>query len=294
MVEYSKTERNEFQALYDNIRYSFSQSFKQLVKDEKNNSIFITNTTKKISGAENSTDNAEINAIRQNKANAEYELLRLAGVNHSLAEQKEILNKEIAHKQKVLTELDKKATVNNKDKEKDEIAARLIGELSTFLNRLRIKKKVSLERKIKDAIDKLMHKSDFIHKIQIEVTDDVIDIVLLATDGTIISKDRLSKGEQQLYATAILKALVDESRIEFPVFIDSPLQKFDSRHAKNIIEQFYPTVSKQVVIFPLLGKELSEDEYNALLPNVNSAYIIRNENNRSLFESITPSEMFKK
>ncbi len=294
LVEYSKTERNEFQALYDNIRYSFSQSFKQLVKDEKNNSIFITNTTKKISGAENSTDNAEINAIRQNKANAEYELLRLAGVNHSLAEQKEILNKEIAHKQKVLTELDKKATVNNKDKEKDEIAARLIGELSTFLNRLRIKKKVSLERKIKDAIDKLMHKSDFIHKIQIEVTDDVIDIVLLATDGTIISKDRLSKGEQQLYATAILKALVDESRIEFPVFIDSPLQKFDSRHAKNIIEQFYPTVSKQVVIFPLLGKELSEDEYNALLPNVNSAYIIRNENNRSRFDSITPSEMFKK
>lgn len=28
LVEYSKTETNEFQALFDNIRYSFSQSFK--------------------------------------------------------------------------------------------------------------------------------------------------------------------------------------------------------------------------------------------------------------------------
>lgn len=294
LVEYSKTERNEFQALYDNIRYSFSQTFKQLVKDEKNNSIFIINTTKKISGAENSADNAEINAIRQNKANAEYELLRLSGVNHSLAEQIEILNRDIVQKQKLLSDLDKKATVNSKDQEKDEIAARLIGELTTFLNRLRIKKKISLERKIKDAIDKLMHKSDFINKVEIEVNDDIIDIVLTATDGSIINKDRLSKGEQQLYATSILKALVDESGIEFPVFIDSPLQKFDSRHAKNIIEQFYPTVSKQVVIFPLLGKELSEEEYDALLPNVNSAFIIRNECNRSRFEMIKPSEMFKK
>lgn len=170
--------------------------------------------------------------------------MRLSGVNHILAEQLEVLKKECVSKSKALSELDKKASVNNKDREKDEIAERLIAELSTFLNRLRITKKVSLERKIKDAIDKLMHKSDFIHKVLIEVTDDVIDIVLLAADGTIINKDRLSKGEQQLYATAILKALVDESGIEFPVFIDSPLQKFDSRHAKNIIEQFYPTVSK--------------------------------------------------
>lgn len=294
LVEYSKTEINEFQALYDNIRYTFSQSFKQLVKDEKNNSIFLTKTTKKITDAEKSTDNAEINAIRQDKAIAEHRLIELYGINKVLLDKVEALSKDKLQKAKVLSDLDKKYVVNNRDAEKDEIAARLIGELTTFLNRLRIKKKISLEKKIKDAIDKLMHKSDFIHKVLIEVTDDIIDIVLLAVDGTVINKDRLSKGEQQLYATAILKALVDESGIEFPVFIDSPLQKFDSRHAKNIIEQFYPTVSKQVVIFPLLGKELSEEEYNALLPNVNSAYIIRNENNRSRFDSIAPSEMFNK
>ena len=90
--------------------------------------------------------------------------------------------------------------------------------------------------------------------------DDIIEIELLDKVGESISKEKLSKGEQQLYATAILNALVEESGIEFPVFIDSPLQKFDSIHSHNIITKFYPNVSKQVVIFPLLGKELSEND----------------------------------
>ena len=95
-----------------------------------------------------------------------------------------------------------------------------------------------------------------------------------------------------MYATAILKALVDESGISFPVFIDSPLQKFDSIHSKNIITKFYPAVSKQVVIFPLLGKELSETEYADLLPNVNSAYVISNKGGISSFKRVAPEKIF--
>lgn len=61
----------------------------------------------------------------------------------------------------------------------------------------------------------------------------------------------------------------------------------------NIITKFYPNVSKQVVIFPLLGKELSEDEYNALLPNVNSVYIIENDDHCSSFKMVAPEKLFK-
>ena len=123
--------------------------------------------------------------------------------------------------------------------------------------------------------------------------ENIIEIELIDKSGEIISKEKLSKGEQQLYATAILKALVEESGIDFPVFIDSPLQKFDSIHSRNIITKFYPSVSKQVVIFPLLGKELSEDEYNALLPNVNKVYIIENEEGCSSFRKVTPNKLFE-
>lgn len=294
LLDYTDSERNEFQALFDNIRYSFNQTFKQLVKDEKNNSIFLSKTLKKISQAEASSDNAEINNIRVLKADAENRLLKLENENRLLSEKLGLAKKEQAVKKKQLTELTKRVSTDDDDKKKDEIAERLIGELSAFLFKLKVKKKFSLEKRIKSEMSKLMHKIDFINGVKIELNDDIIDIVLVDKDGVAISKDRLSKGEQQLYATSILKALVDESEIEFPVFIDSPLQKFDSRHSQNIITQFYPTVSKQVVIFPLLGKELSEDEYNSLLPNVNSAYIIRNKDNRSSFEMINPKQMFEK
>ena len=79
-----------------------------------------------------------------------------------------------------------------------------------------------------------------------------MDIDLFDSNDQLINKESLSKGEQQLYATALLKALVDESGINFPVFIDSPLQKFDKEHSNNIIKQFYPEISSQVVLFPLL------------------------------------------
>ena len=87
-----------------------------------------------------------------------------------------------------------------------------------------------------------------------------------------IRKESLSKGQQQIYASALLKGLVEESDINFPVFIDSPMQKFDEEHSQNIIKYFYPDVSEQVVIFPLINKELTEKEYLSLKSNIYTSY----------------------
>jgi hypothetical protein len=56
---------------------------------------------------------------------------------------------------------------------------------------------------------------DLYNKLQLQAVPIGLDIF----NDEIIDKDSLSKGEQQLYATALLKALVDESGIKFPVFI---------------------------------------------------------------------------
>lgn len=293
LVDYNDNEANEFQALFDNIRYSFSTIFKQLVKDIKNNALFLAKTQRKIVEAEYDDNNADIKKIRMRKAEVDELLVQFDIRTRQLSELIGTLNKDLKVLKKQLSEVAKHVRVNKSDKEKDIIAERLIAELITFLFELRAKRKFSLEKKIMAGIDVLMHKADFIHNVRIDLKDDIIEIELLDKAGEIISKEKLSKGEQQLYATAILNALVEESGIEFPVFIDSPLQKFDSIHSHNIITKFYPNVSKQVVIFPLLGKELSEDEYNALLPNVNKAYIIENEDGCSSFKKIEPSRLFE-
>ena len=126
--------------------------------------------------------------------------------------------------------------------------------------------------RIKNGLDTLLHKKSFIKDVNVEIIGEDIDINLIDSRGNIINKDSLSKGEQQMYASALLKALVDESEIEFPVFIDSPMQKFDKDHAENVIKEFYPNVSKQVVLFPLIHKELTESEFNLLKSNINKSH----------------------
>ena len=88
--------------------------------------------------------------------------------------------------------------------------------------------------------------------------------------------------------------MVDESGIDFPVFIDSPLQKFDKEHSSNVIQQFYPSISDQVVLFPLLEKELSKKEYDLLKPNLSGVYLIGNEPNGSSLEECRVAELFTK
>ena len=203
------------------------------------------------------------------------------------------LQKEVAIKSRLVSELAKKIDIEVADKAKDETAKRLIDELNDFIFKLKVEKKQALEIRLKEELNNLMHKSTFISKVEVEIGEDIIDINLFNRRGEVIIKDVLSKGEQQLYATALLKALVDESNIKFSVFIDSPLQKFDKTHSRNIICSFYPKISDQVVLFPLLEKELSESEYQSLLPKVNKVFLINNiDEDRSTFSEIAPSKLF--
>ena len=64
------------------------------------------------------------------------------------------------------------------------------------------------------------------------------------------------------------------------------MQKFDVDHAKSMVKYFYPNVSDQVIIFPLLEKEMNEEEYDKLLPNISKCYLIKNVDNASSFEKI--------
>lgn len=293
LLDFSFSENNEFQALYDNIRLSYNNLFRQLVKDIKNNSLFLAKTQKKIAAAELDCSDVEIQRLRGAREQIDKEIQVIEQEIRVLSENLGVFNKDLSVKRKRLSELTKIVKVDNAYKEKDVIAERLILELTELLFRLRNSRRESLASKIKSELDVLMHKSDFINDVEVEIQDGIMEIILIGVDGSEIGKEKLSKGEQQLYATAILKSLVVESGISFPVFIDSPLQKFDRVHANNIITKFYPSVSKQVVIFPLLGKELSEEEYHGLMPNVNSTYVIQNDGSHSYVEPVESENLFE-
>ncbi len=170
----------------------------------------------------------------------------------------------------------------------------VIDELAEFITKFKKQKKESLQVKMLESLTQLMHKKAFVKRIDVDImSSEDIDIILYDANNNIIDKSSLSMGERQLYASALLSSLVSESEIDFPVFIDSPMQKFDKQHAENIIRYFYPNVSKQVVLYPLLYKELTEDEYRLLQPNVCRTYLIKNTAiDCSEFVETDPSNLF--
>lgn len=294
LLAFTDDEKNEFEALYNNVKYSFSVLFKDLTERNRKNKIALNKVIRKLSDAETKENDLLIREIRTQKDEVDNRIADIDQRIIKLSVDIEMLNRDVASKASVSASLGKKIELHDLDKAKDITAERLINELSDFILNLKSEKKTSLETRIKTELNSLMHKKGFIGKVEVEIIEDLIDIHLYDKKKGIIAKETLSKGEQQLYATALLKSLVDESNISFPVFIDSPLQKFDKKHSKNIIADFYPAISEQVVLFPLLEKELSEVEYHLLLPKINKSYLINHVGEySSTLEEVQPENIFE-
>ncbi|WP_445737279.1 DNA sulfur modification protein DndD [Mariniflexile sp.] len=292
LLDYTKEQFRNFDAVFDNIKGAFSSQFNAVVQEEKNNRIYVSKVLQQIRQAEARKDNPLAQKLREEKKEAEDKITVLTLNKGKLIEEYDSLSIRLASTRKVLSEYEKNFKLAETDQKKFEVTEKLLVKINTIIKKIKEDKKYSLQKSIMLGLKKIMHKSDFIYNVKVNVIDDVMDIDLLDKNDQILDKDSLSKGEQQLYATALLKALVDESGIKFPVFIDSPLQKFDKYHSKNIIKEFYPAISEQVVLFPLLEKELSELEYNYLKPNVNKVFVIENHNNGSSFKSFAVDQLF--
>jgi hypothetical protein len=284
----------EVEAVYNSLTTTYRIEFEALAEAYRKNKITLERNVKRLSNIQSKESDEVIKGLRDSKNNIEAEIKaneekqRLGHIRTGE------LQLTIESYDKKIKELSRKISVDDADEAKDKLASELITELDTFLLSLKKNKKSSLELRIKNTLNTLMHKEDFISHVEVELDSDTMDINLFSSDGNVINKNMLSKGEKQLYATSILKALVDESGIQFPVFIDSPLQKFDKSHSSKIISEFYPSISKQVILFPLLHKELTEAEYKTLQPFVESATLIVNDTSRSYFEAANVKSLMQK
>lgn len=292
LLDYTTEQFRNFEAVFNNIKGAFSSQFNAVVQEEKNNRMYSSKVYQQIKNAEARKDNPLAQKLREEKKEADDKITVLTLNKGKLIEEHDNLNTRLTSLRKVLSEYEKNFKLEETEQKKFEVTEKLLVKINSIIQKIKEDKKYSLQKSIMLGLKKIMHKDDFISNIRVNVMDDVMDIDLLDKNNQVIDKDSLSKGEQQLYATALLKALVDESGIRFPVFIDSPLQKFDKYHSKNIIKEFYPSISEQVVLFPLLEKELSELEYEYLKPNVNKVFVIENHKNGSSFKPYAVDQLF--
>ena len=286
LLSVNRDEFNESQSVYANLTTTYRVEFEHLADDYKKNKQVMSRVQQKLSSMQANESDEIIKQIRAQKTEIEKTIKKLDEEIRALFVKHGTILQELNMCKKHISEMSKKVSLDDSDVKKDALADELIESLDTFLRNLKEEKKVSLERRLKGVMNKLMHKEDFIGNVSVDVQEEGLDIILYTPDGKAIRKESLSKGEQQLYATSLLKALVEESGIEFPVFIDSPLQKFDKSHSSKIITEFYPSISKQVVLFPLLHKELTEDELGIMMLLVQNSYLIKNEVDHSYFKQV--------
>lgn len=276
--DFSGAETNEFNQLISTIKNSFKDSFSRMNVEYSYVKNQLDAITRKIRDAEKSAEDEYVAVLRESKDRLDKRIQLIGNEIETLSQkigERNNQSKSFKQRQEILR---KKIDESSEYSEKEQKTKQLINRLQTFIGLFKEEKKKSLGEKILNSLNILMHKKDFIKRVEVDISvaGDDIDIILFNHNNKVIDKSSLSMGERQMYASALLSSLVDESEIDFPVFIDSPMQKFDEEHAENIIKYFYPNVSKQVVIFPLINKELTGREYSILQPKVCKAYLINN------------------
>lgn len=294
IIDFDDSQYLKFESLYNNIKGSFSSEIETITREEKKTRVLLIRVNNKIKQAEARKDNSVAKKYRSERDEL---LAEISKTEDKLNTEKEKLG-ELKYKQteinRKLSELEKHFKLDELDRKKYEVSEQLLGKVNKLITNIKQEKKYALQKALKLGLNKLMHKRGFIKDVIIHVEDDYMKIDLIDSLDNIINKDTLSKGEQQLYATALLKALIDESGILFPVFIDSPLQKFDKEHSRRIIEEFYPSIVNQVVLLPLLEKELTQNELMLLEPSLDQIYIIENQNGTSVFKKYGNHDLAKK
>lgn len=305
--DFDASKYKDFQTLHDFTDIQFDDFLSLITKVKDSKSLFeelsnkyskakaeLYSIERKIREAEKNAESDYIQNLRKKKSLKEQEITNIQEEIARLNVQKEQTKDRIKASKQKKEILSKKIDVSAKNKAVDDEATRLIHTIQKFLLRFKDEKKKALEKKLESKLISFLHKKELVHKVVVDIqgNGEDVDINLYDSNDRKIDKGILSMGERQMFASALLGALVEETELEFPVFIDSPMQKFDINHSQNILTKFYPNVSKQVILFPLLMKELTEEEYKLIESYVNRAYLIENTKTGSHFKEVSPDVLF--
>jgi len=137
---------------------------------------------------------------------------------------------------------------------------------------------------IHECLLELLRKRGLVAGITIDPQD--CSLTLFGKDGTPIPPPRLSAGERQLLAVAMLWGLAKASGLSLPVVIDTPLGRLDGTHRRLLVDRYFSAASHQVVLLST-DEEIDARYLERLKPAIASSYTIRHieEQGTSIIES---------
>lgn len=272
------------------LKQQSKELFESTISDFNTLQILIADKEKQLKILDSDLEDELILEIITKKDESERKKDKIIAENGALEIQKEKLEKDNISRNRQYGILLQKSNLNQIIKDKISEAKKYIDSLQTFIDNQKRSKKESLANKLSSELQKLMHKmqygdSSFIMESRIDILPDGkgLKVSILDSEGREIPKESFSTGEKQIYISCLIKAILSESIQNFPIFIDTPLGRLDHEHIENILNNYYPDLSSQVVLLAT-NNEITPRRYNSIISKVAKSYLIINDNKKSIFK----------
>jgi len=143
--------------------------------------------------------------------------------------------------------------------------------LGLFEEKIRNKHIRTLEIYIKDGFESLLRKRSFINSIVI--CPNTFKLTINIVGEGFVPASKLSAGERQLLAVAVLWALARASGRKLPTVIDTPLGRLDSSHRKSFVMNYFPNAGEQVILLST-DEEIVGNYHQSLKKYLSHEYLI--------------------
>ena len=196
------------------------------------------------------------------------EARKLEGELKSLQLQRDDLDRKVAtiRRQKVDLEIDGEQAARM-----IRLAVRAQQTMQEFQRRATAQKIDRLSKLVTESFQFLLRKQAFVERVEID--PETFGISLFGADGQVISKERLSEGEKQIFAISVLWGLAKASPRPLPAIIDTPMARLDMEHRKHLVERYFPHASHQVIVLST-DAEVDETFYPRIQPSVSHEYYL--------------------
>ncbi|MDP7320708.1 MAG: DNA sulfur modification protein DndD [Bacteriovoracaceae bacterium] len=191
--------------------------------------------------------------------------------SHNLDQELSKLQRDLLAAKDKIKKLDKRRTKSSDINNNFERVPAIKAVLAQFEKELTNQKIIQLEEEIYDCYSQIHRKSGFINRVKID--PETFEVIMFDKNQKIIPVDKLSAGEKQVYAISVLWALSKMSGKSLPMIIDTPLGRLDSHHRTNLVQNFFPNASHQVVILST-DTEIDEKYFHELNKYVSHTYSI--------------------
>lgn len=176
----------------------------------------------------------------------EHERGELSSERERLDEEARQAAHELSSAERDLRRIEEKAADASKGVASAELALRTVGLLQEYGERTELRRLEQIELEAARYFNRLSRKGELLSKITID--RETFRVRVIRWDQTELPKERLSAGEKQLLAIAILWSLAQASQRPLPVVVDTPLARLDREHRRRLLTEYLPHVSHQVIV----------------------------------------------